>query len=69
MDLFIQSAGQHVHRLSYSKIPGVIVETAFMSNSTERQLLTKDEFREQLAKAIADGVEHYLKESGEVLSP
>lgn len=51
--------------LVYSKIPGVIVETAFISNDTERQLLTRDEFREQLANAIADGVEHYLKESGE----
>lgn len=54
--------------LDFSKIPGVIVETAFMSNSAERHLLTTDEFREQLAKAIADGVEHCLKESGEVLS-
>lgn len=51
--------------LVYSKIPGVIVETAFISNDTERQLLTRDEFREQLANAIANGVEHYLKESGE----
>lgn len=55
--------------LGYSKIPGIIVETAFMSNSTERFLLTRDEFREELAKAIADGVERYLKEAGEVLSP
>lgn len=55
--------------LSYSKIPGVIVETAFMSNGTERYLLTRDEFREQLAKAIADGTERYLKGSGEVFSP
>lgn len=29
----------------------------------------KDEFREQLSKAIADGVEHYLKTSEEVLLP
>ncbi len=55
--------------LGYSKIPGVIVETAFMSNSAERLLLTTDNFREQLARAIANGVEYYLEESGEVLSP
>lgn len=55
--------------LNNSEIPGVIIETAFLSNSTERHLLTRDEFREQLAKAIADGVEHYLKASGEVLLP
>lgn len=55
--------------LSFSKIPGAIVETAFMSNSTERHLLTTDEFREQLARAVADGAEVYLKQSGEVLLP
>lgn len=49
--------------LKYSMVPGVIVETAFMSNAEERQLLTKDEFREQLALAIADGVECYLNET------
>lgn len=48
--------------LNYSKIPGVIVETAFLSNLEERQALTKDEFIEQLAKAIAIGVKHYLNE-------
>lgn len=48
--------------LAYSQIPGVIVETAFMSNPEERQLLAKDEFREELARAIADGVERYLNE-------
>lgn len=49
--------------LKYSKVPGVIVETAFMSNVVERQLLTKNEFREQLALAVADGVECYLNDS------
>lgn len=47
--------------LTFSKIPGVIIETAFLSNSAERHLLTKEEFREQLAEAIANGVENYLK--------
>lgn len=45
----------------HSTIPGVIVETAFMSNSAERKLLTQDGFREQLARAISNGVEQYLK--------
>jgi N-acetylmuramoyl-L-alanine amidase len=53
--------------LSYSEIPGVIVETAFISNEVERRLLTQDEFREQLAKAIADGVEQYLNDKAEPL--
>lgn len=53
--------------LKYSKVPGAIVETAFMSNVNERQLLTKDEFREQLALAIAGGVDCYLYETNMVL--
>ncbi len=46
--------------LKHSKIPGVIAETAFISNPEERILLTKEPFQDQLAKAISDGVEKYL---------
>lgn len=48
--------------LKNTKIPGVIVETAFLSNSEERRLLTTDEFRERLAKAVSDGIVRYLSE-------
>lgn len=53
--------------LKRSKVPGAIVETAFISNVEERQLLAKDEFREQLALAVADGVECYLYKTNIVL--
>lgn len=49
--------------LSYSNIPGVIIETSFISNTEERQLLTKDEYRDELAKGIYNGVEQYISES------
>ncbi|NSW89547.1 MAG: N-acetylmuramoyl-L-alanine amidase [Firmicutes bacterium] len=55
--------------LSYSNVPGVIVETAFISNTEERKLLTKEEFREEIAKAISNGVERYLNEPGFVFAP
>lgn len=55
--------------LTHSQIPGAIVETAFISNAAERQLLTTDEFREQLARAIAEGVEQYINEPGKVFAP
>lgn len=55
--------------LSYSQVPGVIIETAFISNEEEKRLLSKDEFREQLANAITDGVEQYLNGSSKVISP
>lgn len=46
--------------LNHSDIPGAIVETAFISNAREKALLAKDDFRSQLASAIADGIEQYL---------
>lgn len=52
--------------LKNATIPGVIVETAFMSNDRERLLLTKDEFRDELARAVADGIERYLQLTDEV---
>jgi len=47
--------------LKYSEIPGVIVETAFISNEEERKLLLREEFQEQLSTAIGEGVEKYLR--------
>lgn len=55
--------------LNNSNIPGVIVETAFMSNSTERHEMVKDTFKEEIAKAVVLGIEDYLKESRSVSSP
>lgn len=52
--------------LNYAKIPGVLIETAFISNVEERQALAKDEFRQQLAKAIFYGVERYLNKPSKV---
>lgn len=48
--------------LSNSKISGVIVETAFLSNGEEQELLIKDEFRDEVAKAIAKGINKYFGE-------
>lgn len=48
--------------LNNSKIPGVIVETAFISNQKEQQLLGEDSFKDEIAKAIAAGVENYFSE-------
>lgn len=55
--------------LNYTNIPGVIVETGFISNEEERQKLAKDTFRQELAKSIAKGIEQYLDESSKVSTP
>ncbi|KNY30023.1 N-acetylmuramoyl-L-alanine amidase family protein [Pseudobacteroides cellulosolvens] len=49
--------------LNNANIPGVIVETAFISNDYDRSLLKTDEFKDELAKAIAMGVENYYSEN------
>lgn len=43
--------------LRNSDVPGVLVETAFISNTKERQLLATDDYRNKIAKAILSGIE------------
>ncbi|HEX2944718.1 MAG TPA: divergent polysaccharide deacetylase family protein [Clostridia bacterium] len=46
--------------LKHSRIPGVIAETAFISNAEERRRLTEAPFQEQLAEALSYAIERYL---------
>jgi N-acetylmuramoyl-L-alanine amidase len=47
--------------LKNSDIPGVLVETGFMSNSTEKELLIDKSYQSKLATVIANGIEDYLQ--------
>ncbi len=47
--------------LSCSRVPGVLIETAFISNDKERQALKTETFLDSLAAAIAEGTERFLK--------
>ncbi|QCR35378.1 N-acetylmuramoyl-L-alanine amidase AmiA [Nissabacter sp. SGAir0207] len=42
--------------LKSPSIPSVLVETSFITNHTEEQLLSTPRFRQQIAQAIADGI-------------
>lgn len=42
--------------LRNSNLPGVLVETAFISNTKERQLLATDEYRNKITNAIMTGI-------------
>jgi N-acetylmuramoyl-L-alanine amidase len=44
--------------LKNSNIPGVLVETAFITNSNELKLLATNAFKDKLAKAVALGIEN-----------
>ena len=47
--------------LKNTTIPGVLIETAFITNLTERNLLKQESFKEQLAAGVATGIENYLQ--------
>ncbi|MEW6277691.1 MAG: N-acetylmuramoyl-L-alanine amidase [Candidatus Eremiobacterota bacterium] len=45
--------------LAHSRIPAVLVETAFLSNMQEGRLLNTPEYRQQIAEGIAVGLRQY----------
>lgn len=49
--------------LDKTNVPGILVETAFISNKEERREMEKDMFRQEIAEAIITGVEGYINES------
>lgn len=55
--------------LTQGNMPGVIVETGFISNDRERQLLWDEPFRDRIAEEIAEGIDRYLYEPDMVLIP
>jgi hypothetical protein len=47
------------HVLRGVKIPGVLVECGFLSNTNEGQRIATAQFRQDVATAIAQGVQNY----------
>lgn len=52
--------------LRHLKIPAVIIECGYLNFPAERQRLRSPEYQEKIAQAIADGVETYLKRTGQL---
>lgn len=59
----VQAAGFMV--LKSPDIPSLLVETAFISNPTEEQLLRDARYRTKLAGAIRDGIAAYFRGTGQ----
>ncbi|HLG27590.1 MAG TPA: N-acetylmuramoyl-L-alanine amidase, partial [Paenisporosarcina sp.] len=51
---------KQVYLLKKATVPAVLVETGFLSNPDELKLLTSKDYQEQMAEAIADGIEEYV---------
>ena len=43
-----------------TQVPGILVETAFINHDSDRKRLTHPNFRERVARAIAEGVKRFL---------
>ena len=56
---FLPREGKPFYLLKRVKIPAVIVEMGFISNSNDRQMLTDPSSQEKIAEAIASGIGQY----------
>ena len=46
--------------LRYAKMPSIILETGFLSNENDRELLSRESYRQRLAESLAEGMEKAL---------
>ena len=49
--------------LHSTKMPSVLVEVGFITNSSERKRLSKPQYLNRLAESIAQGISYYLKDN------
>lgn len=54
------SVGKPFYLLNRIEVPAVIVETGFISNAEDREMLTSKDGQKRIAKAIASGIAEYL---------
>ncbi len=52
----------HIYLLKHAKIPGALVETGFLSNEKERELLKDEKYQEKMAASIYQGIIRYVTE-------
>lgn len=50
---------ESIYLLKKSEIPGVLVEIGFLSNPTEREMLRQEDYQEQVAASIYQGIMRY----------
>ena len=55
-------ANDSYYILRHTDVPTVIVECGFLSNWEEAQKLTTEEYQQELAQVICDGILQYIRE-------
>ena len=56
-----EKGNETYYLLKRTEVPTVIIECGFLSNQSEAQKLTQEEYQNSLAKAIADGIEECIQ--------
>lgn len=56
----IKESGSSIYILYHATEPAVLVECGFLSNPEETAKLNDESYRQQMAQAIADGIETYI---------
>lgn len=51
---------KQIYLLKKTEVPAVLVETGFLSNPEERQLLTDKKYQDKMAEAIVQGIENFV---------
>ncbi|MGC2130733.1 MAG: N-acetylmuramoyl-L-alanine amidase, partial [Candidatus Aquilonibacter sp.] len=51
----------HLYVTLHANMPAILIETAFLSNPTDYAKLASSDWRQQMAQAIADGIDKYAQ--------
>ncbi|MBE6775673.1 MAG: hypothetical protein E7543_05720 [Ruminococcaceae bacterium] len=61
----IKESGTDIYLLYHSQVPSVMVECGFMSNEAEAERLRSEEYQQNMAQAIADGLIKFIESNPE----
>ncbi|MGA7571058.1 MAG: N-acetylmuramoyl-L-alanine amidase [Candidatus Aquilonibacter sp.] len=53
----------HLYVTLHANMPAILIETAFLSNPTDYAKLASSDWRQQMAQAIADGIDKYAQQN------
>lgn len=63
-----KEAGEEIYLLTHCQVPGVLVECGFLSNPEEAQQLVQQEYQQDMASAIYNGIISFIEQRGKETS-
>lgn len=56
----VKKAGKEIYLLKQAKLPAILIECGFLSNSREEKLLLDEDYQKQVAWSIYCGIVQYF---------